>query len=45
MACGSFFTTAASLARFSAFYDFLALRFTPPIIGLAAFIRTETAER
>ena len=45
MVRGLFFITAASLAILSAFYDFLALSFTPPIVGLSACITTETAER
>ena len=44
MVRGSFFILAASLAILSAFYDFLALGFTPPIVGLAASITTETAK-
>ena len=44
MVRGSFFIVARVLGLPVAFYDFLALRFSPPIVGLSACITTETAK-
>ena len=44
MVRGSFFIVARVLGLPVAFYDFLALGFSPPIVGLSAFIRAETAK-